>query len=184
MPRSPGKSLWIGSLLALAALVVYLGCNQGSTAPGESHASSARTEVVQPLQFDHKVHIEAEDMDCLDCHKFAAKSPNATLPLLKDCKDCHSEAQGKHPDEPKVREYLEANKEIPWERVNRMPGHVYFSHRAHVGFAEMKCWDCHTDFRQATKPLVKSDVEHLTMAKCMECHKQKNADNQCSACHK
>ncbi len=136
------------------------------------------------MVFDHEAHIKAEDMDCLDCHKFAKKGVYATLPKLKDCADCHSEAQGKHPDEPKVREYLESEKEIPWVTVNKLPGHVYFSHRAHVAFGEMKCWDCHLDMRKVSGTVVEPDVQHLTMRKCMECHEQKNADNECTACHK
>ena len=140
--------------------------------------------VKQPLEFDHEAHIKAEEMDCTDCHRMAEKSPRAGLPLLKDCKDCHSEPQGKSPEEPKVREYLEAGKEIEWKTVNRLPGHVYFSHRAHVGIAEMKCWDCHRDMRKESKPVTRPDIGHLTMTRCIECHKEKKAELECTTCHK
>lgn len=138
----------------------------------------------QPLAFNHKAHIEAEDMECLDCHLFADKGPHATLPRLKNCADCHSEPQGEHPDEAKVREYMEAAKEINWVTVNRLPGHVYFSHRPHVVNAKMQCWDCHGDLRKVSRAVTRPDIHHLTMAKCMECHWEKKAANECSTCHK
>jgi c(7)-type cytochrome triheme protein len=136
------------------------------------------------LAFDHAAHIKAEDMDCKDCHRFADKTPHATLPKLKDCADCHSEPQGKNPEEPKVREYLEAGKEIPWIVVNKLPGHVYFSHRAHVAFGQMKCWDCHRDMRKVSQPVSKPDIDYLSMSKCIACHKERKAEYACTTCHK
>lgn len=185
------KTLLIGILTALSAGLVYQACVKAGTEPhpdasgtkhdsAETHSASLR----QPMEFDHEAHIKAEDMECTDCHKMATKSPFASIPRIKDCADCHSEPQGKHPDEPKVREYLEENKEIAWKTVNKLPGHVYFSHRAHVVFGEMKCWDCHGDLRKISKTVTESDVGHLTMRKCMNCHEEKQAENECTTCHK
>jgi len=172
----------LGPLVALALLVSCDKTTEISSVVNQ--ALTRQPPVTQPLAFDHAAHIKAEDMDCKDCHKFASKSPYATLPLLKDCKDCHSEAQGKSPEEPKVREYLDSNKEIPWITVNRLPGHVYFSHQAHVGFAEMKCWDCHRDMRKVSKPVSTSDIGYLSMSKCMACHQEKKVNDACTTCHK
>lgn len=188
------KSLLAGGL-ALAALgAALLSCNKGGATPGgitsgpgaslAARLGIAPEPVKQPLRFDHAVHIKAEDMDCKDCHKFAEKGVHATLPKLKDCKDCHSEPQGKDPEEPKVREYLESGKEIPWVVVDRMPGHVYFSHRAHIALGKMKCWDCHRDMRKVNQPVTVPDINYLTMSKCTACHKQKQAEWECTTCHK
>lgn len=179
-------SLLIGALTVLTTGFLYQGCEKSVTeASADSTATAAHSAgAFQPLEFDHEAHIKAEDMECTDCHRMATKSPYASLPRLKDCADCHSEPQGKHPDEPKVREYLDANKEIAWKTVNKMPGHVYFSHRAHVVQGEMKCWDCHGDMRKISKTVTESDVGHLTMRKCMDCHEKKKAENECSTCHK
>lgn len=169
-------------LALFAAGLTFQSCRKPGNAPDSRAAEAPSRE--QPLRFSHKAHIDAEEMECLDCHAFAEKSAHATLPRIKDCSDCHSEPQGKHPDEPKVRDYLDAEREIPWIRVNRLPGHVYFSHRAHVGFAEMKCTECHGDMRNAVKPLVRSDIRHLTMSTCISCHREKKASNECSTCHR
>lgn len=175
--------------MLISAAAVYLGCDNAgekSTDPPDRTALSSlwTRPVKQPLAFDHAAHIKAEDMECTDCHRFADKGPYATLPRLRDCKDCHSEPQGKNPEEPKVREYLESGKEIPWVIVNRLPGHVYFSHRAHVEFGEMKCWDCHRDMREVSAPVAKPDIAYLTMGRCIKCHAQRQVETDCSNCHK
>jgi len=179
------KKFLVQGILAAMLILGYQGCNKSGAGPGEPLVPSARTTVVkQPLAFNHAAHIKAEDMECIDCHRFANKGQYATIPRIKDCTDCHSEPQGKNPEEPKVRGYTEDGKEIPWVSVNHLPGHVYFSHRAHVEFGEMKCWDCHKDMRKDSLPIVKSDIEYLTMSKCIACHKERQVETDCSTCHK
>lgn len=160
----------IAATVALALGALALGCDSPSV-------------VSQPLDFSHKRHAEA-DIDCLTCHEQAADAPVATLPPLRACMKCHKEPQGKEPDEAKVREYAEKGEPIPWVQVNWLPGHVYFSHRAHVGFAEMECKACHGDMAQLTHSLDRPNTDHLSMSACMACHEQKNASNDCVACHK
>ena len=138
--------------------------------------------VEQPIAFDHARH--AEELSCLDCHARADEGPYATLPLVSACLLCHAEAQGDHPDEPKIRELAETRGEIPWVRVNRLPGHVYFSHEAHVRWARMECAACHGDMTQATEPVTESQIDDLTMGRCMACHAERGAANDCLACHK
>jgi hypothetical protein len=137
----------------------------------------------QPVAFDHARHAK-EDLACLDCHKTAATGPYASLPRIATCKLCHEEAKGTSEDERRVREFLAKNEEIPWIQVNRMPGHVYFSHAVHVKLAAMDCSACHGDMAKATEPVTRSQVERLTMRRCMECHTEHGASNDCLACHK
>jgi len=139
--------------------------------------------VVQPLAFDHKRH-GAEDIACKDCHKRVEDSPYATFPKLKQCLLCHLEAKGNHPDEPKIRDYAKEKKEIPWIQVNRLPGHVYFSHAAHVKYARMDCKECHGDMKERTEPVTVSQIQHLDMNTCMDCHKEKGVSTDCLRCHK
>lgn len=139
--------------------------------------------VKQPIAFSHKRHA-AEGLTCVNCHKGAEKGPYATLPPGKFCLKCHAEANGTSPEEPKVRQYTEGGKDIPWVQVNRMPGHVYFSHAAHVNYAKMDCAECHGDMKDRTEPVMASQVTHLTMARCMECHLEKGVSNDCLRCHK
>jgi len=146
-------------------------------------------KVKQPIFFSHKIHIEVEELECVDCHKLAERSRWAGMPKISDCADCHSEPpdEFKYPqykdEEALVREYIEKDEEIPFVRVNRLPGHVYFSHKAHVVWGEMECETCHIGAKTKLEPYQKSDIAHLTMGKCMECHEQKAASNDCITCH-
>jgi c(7)-type cytochrome triheme protein len=134
------------------------------------------------MAFSHTRHMEA-GMKCITCHSGAEDQAEAQFPIVADCMDCHGKARGNHPDEPKVRAFAEQRTEIPWARVDRLPGHVYFSHAAHVTLAKMKCEDCHQGILSATLPLTLPDV-HQTMDDCMRCHRERSASNQCKTCHR
>jgi hypothetical protein len=146
--------------------------------------------VEQPIAFNHARHAK-EEIKCLDCHTKAATSAYATLPKISMCKKCHNEAptdeearKKEHPDLEKVREYVNNKKEIPWIQVNRVVGHVYFSHVAHVKYGEIDCAECHGDMSKSETPVVVSQIDHFTMGKCMKCHEERKANNGCQACHK
>lgn len=138
--------------------------------------------VTQPMALSHKRHMEA-NMKCVTCHPGAEDQVLAQFPTVVDCMDCHGKPRGDHPDEPRVRQYAERKEEIPWIRVDRLPGHVYFSHGTHVTAAKMKCEDCHEGILLAIRPLTLPDV-HLAMEDCMRCHRERQASNQCKSCHK
>jgi menaquinone reductase, multiheme cytochrome c subunit len=139
--------------------------------------------VRQPVGFDHARHAQ-EDLACIDCHKTAESAPYASLPRNATCRLCHEEAKGESVDEARVREYLEKGHEIPWVQVNRLPGHVYFSHAMHVKLGKMECSACHGDMAAATEPVTSSQIDRLTMGRCMDCHFERGASNDCLACHK
>jgi hypothetical protein len=166
---------WIGFVCLLGALVLAFGLR--------SVAGPEKAGIVQPLPFDHARHTE-EGLACLDCHVRADDSPYAGTVLVKACMLCHAEAQGEHPDEPRIREFAERGEAIPWVQVNRLAGHVYFSHEAHVRWGEMDCAECHGDVAKQTEPIVESSIDHLTMERCMQCHAEAGASNDCLACHK
>jgi hypothetical protein len=152
-------------------------------AGGMHLAREREVQIEQPIAFDHARHA-VEGMACLDCHARAADGAYATTPRLAACMLCHAEPKGEHPDEPRLREIAEAGGEIAWVQVNRLPGHVYFSHEAHVTWAEMECADCHGRMEEATLPPARSQIDGLTMTRCMECHEERGARNDCIDCHK
>lgn len=140
--------------------------------------------IEQPIAFSHKVHVQGEELECRDCHGDARKSPHAGYPDLRNCYDCHSEAEGDHPDEPRVREFASKGMEIPWVPVNRNAGHVYFSHRAHVIFAEMECAECHGKIEELDEPPSRPRPELHSMEACVDCHRRREASLECAACHR
>jgi 5-methylcytosine-specific restriction endonuclease McrA len=142
--------------------------------------------VVQPLNFSHKRHAQADvELDCKDCHKKVYDTPYATFPKWTVCKQCHEDLKGKSADEVKLRDiYIKEKKEIPWIQVNRLPAQVYFSHTAHVKTGKMDCAECHGDMKSVTEPVTVSQVDYLTMGACMNCHQKKKASNDCMTCHR
>jgi hypothetical protein len=161
-----------GSLAALGAIGLQ-GAAPRAAAPAE-----------KPLAFDHKIHVEDEEIECTECHSGAETGVHAGLPAVRECMDCHKRAKGEHPDEPKVREYAKRAEQIPFVQVNRYPGHVYFSHRAHVRFAGMDCQECHGDMASLSEPVSEPTASLTTMAGCMDCHRERQASLECAACHK
>jgi hypothetical protein len=163
----------IAAVLAPLAVAAAAACSRGLGAQ----------PVRQPIAFDHQRHA-AEGMACADCHARAADHAQAGHPRLQSCLLCHAEPKGSHPDEPLIRRYAEEKREIPWVRVNRTEGHVYFSHEAHVTWAAMDCAECHGAVKDRATPTTAPQVGALTMARCMECHQQRGARDDCLACHK
>ena len=162
----------------------------------KAHERNAR----QPLEFNHAVHAQ-ENISCDDCHSKADEGPHATFPSLKQCLLCHKEATEGESDESeaakdpaaaarkrevarKLAVFVKAGNGVPWLTVNRLVGHVYFSHVAHVRFGKMKCEECHGDMSVAKTPPEQSQIENLTMRRCMECHTERGASNDCLTCHK
>lgn len=164
--------------LALAALAA---CGLSSVA---ASTWSTVTPIEQPLAFNHAVHIEEEEMECLDCHAGAAEERWAGLPDIRECYDCHQEDQGDNAEEEdKVRQYAKRKQQIPFLQVNRNLGHVYFSHRMHVTVAEMECDSCHPGVAEMERPHAVPTSDLLSMRACMDCHAEEGATLECIACH-
>lgn len=138
--------------------------------------------VTQPVPFNHKKHMET--VKCSACHRFYETRPVAGMPRNADCMECHEDPMSKHPEEARQRkEYWEAGREIPWVQVNRLPGHVYFSHAAHVAYGKMDCAVCHGDMKERSEAVTVSQIGHLDMKACVECHERKGAASDCVDCH-
>ncbi|NIM57993.1 MAG: hypothetical protein GTO16_03490 [Candidatus Aminicenantes bacterium] len=137
--------------------------------------------VKQPISFNHKIHAE-NDLDCLDCHPYFNEHASSGRPSLETCMSCHEEPQGESLAEKKLLEYIKSGNEIDWQRLYRVPEDVYFSHRRHVVLGQIDCMTCHGNIGESPKP--PSEPLKITMKKCMKCHEEKEASNDCIACHR
>jgi hypothetical protein len=84
------------------------------------------------------------------------------------------------PDIQLINKAFDEGKPIVWNRVYRVPDHVYFTHERHLA-AGLHCQQCHgpveaMDVIQRAAP--------LTMGWCVECHHTRNAATDCLSCHK
>ena len=144
--------------------------------------------IEQPIAFNHKLHHQTNGIECTECHLYAKDDISATLPTAQVCGTCHDEDT--LPDEPQARqqlmkvvEYIKKGKDIPWQRLYRVPEHVYFSHKRHASLAAIACEVCHGDMGSQTEPPPRA-LKALTMNDCMECHRQREVSNDCILCHK
>jgi len=139
-----------------------------------------RPAAVQPIPFPHKTHIEKQ-AQCTDCHETVERGPKAGIPSVKTCMICHSQIATDHALIKQVTSYSDKGIEIPWQRVYGFPqqSHVRFNHAPHIR-ANVECSTCHGDLAKMT--VAERAVDH-TMGFCVNCHRQKNAPNDCLTCH-
>ncbi len=96
---------------------------------------------------------------CFGCHKFIGR------------------------DKPAVQQVVQAYQEgkvLEWNRVYRVPDHVYFTHQRHIA-AGLRCQTCHGEVQEMETV---RQVSPLTMGWCVDCHRQRHAPTDCLICHK
>lgn len=165
------QQVLVGAIVTMAILVPAL---RASPTPKSS----------QPIRFSHRVHMHLGDIECTTCHVSADRGPYATIPTSSTCIGCHGEQRSKDPEEGKVRAFAAAGQGIPWIQMNRLPGHVYFDHRAHVRWGKLQCAECHGDMASAEEPVTKSQIGSLKMKRCVGCHVERHVRADCTTCHK
>jgi hypothetical protein len=158
-----GKSHGLG-LLGLCVLLAAVG--------------AARAQ--QPIAFPHNKHLKM-GMECIDCHIGADTRAAAGIPSVTKCMLCHAKLGRDKAEVKKVIDYANQKIEIPWQRVYSfdVSAHVKFKHAPHYQ-AGIGCATCHGDMANAT---VAEKVIHHNMGTCLTCHRQKNASEDCAACH-
>ena len=164
---------------------------------------------VQPIDFNHSLHMEMVDDGCNSCHFFREDGSFAGVPTLAQCADCHQDVQGSDPNEEVfVNEYVLKEKEVPWYIYSKQPDCVFYSHSAHVQGAGMSCESCHGDIGNSEhlRPYQENRltgysrdiwgysisrlgaskyVPSMKMNDCAKCHaKETGYKGYCFQCHK
>ncbi len=136
------------------------------------------TPLAQPVAFNHAKH---GGMACSVCHRGAEGAARAGIPQADTCLQCHAAApvaQAQGPWDAAAK-----GARFPWVRVTRVPEHVYFSHRRHVGLARLDCKSCHANVGARTAPPGRAPAR-LDMDSCLACHQREGASQDCAACHR
>ncbi|MBI4616326.1 MAG: cytochrome c3 family protein [Planctomycetes bacterium] len=158
-------------------------------------------EPEQPIAFSHRLHATELEIDCFYCHSGADRSPEAGIPPVAVCMNCHAVVRTRKGEtEPsseiaKIVEIWEARdsetpRSIEWVRVHRLQDFVRFSHRTHVKNG-IECGECHGAIEDMERV---RQVEDLSMGWCVGCHrhegrepprhwKRSKATLDCSECH-
>ena len=145
----------------------------------------------QPINFSHKLHAGKMKIDCQYCHIGVEKTRHAMVPAVSTCMNCHTIARADKPEIKKLKKYYNEDIAIPWKRIHRVPGFVYFNHSVHVTKG-IDCVSCHGDIRNMDKV---GQMKSFTMGSCLDCHrnaqekvpyvkKLKNGPENCWTCHR
>ena len=136
--------------------------------------------VRQPLAFNHAKH---KKMACVVCHRGVETRAYATIPDMNTCLNCHAAPPVKDATAIAIWNAAAMAKHIGWQRITRIPDHVYFSHRRHVDLAQLDCAACHGDMADRTTPPA-HPLTRISMNNCLDCHRQQSASTDCARCHK
>ncbi|GAB4256005.1 MAG: cytochrome c3 family protein [Deferrisomatales bacterium] len=148
-----------------------------------------RAAITQPVAFNHKLHVEDNGLECVECHVYVRSQPFAGLPGVEKCLECHEEPQTDSAEEEKIRQTAEQGGELQWNRIYDVPDHVYYSHRRHVVAGGLECGECHGPIAESTSPPTRP-LNEITMDFCIECHMERDVamagdgPGDCFSCHK
>jgi Cytochrome c7 and related cytochrome c len=139
-----------------------------------------RPQAVQPIAFPHNVHI-AKGLQCVLCHAGVNQGPDARIPSVKFCMNCHRVIAKDNPEVKKLAAYFAKGEDVPWQRVYGFvpSAHVFFNHAPHIR-AGVQCSQCHGDMSKQT---VAVRAVNLTMSYCVQCHMERKAPVDCVTCH-
>jgi menaquinone reductase, multiheme cytochrome c subunit len=165
-------------------------------------------KIDQPIQFSHKIHTgEKAGLTCDACHSLRPDGSFAGIPTIENCAQCHSEVQGKSPDEKVlVENYVVPKREVPWLVYARQPENAHFPHAPHLTAAKIACDRCHgphgsTDrlrpfevnrisgysrdiWGRRISGIRTSESDGMKMSDCCRCHAQRGVTDSCLMCHK
>jgi len=121
----------------------------------------------QPVPYSHALHAGELGMDCRYCHNTVDRAAHAAIPPTETCMNCHQRVRTKSPRLEPVRESWKSGAAVEWVKVHDLPDYVFFNHEAHVNSA-VGCETCHGRVDQMVTVY---QARSLTMAWCLECHK-------------
>ena len=173
------KRFWIFALILAMGAVSFLVWFRGAF-DDKGYAP------LQPIAFSHQLHAGEMKMDCAFCHFNAERGKHAGVPPMSVCLGCHGPDKGavqnKSPQIAKLLDiaakgsYTDADGivheggVVHWNRVHKLPDHVYFSHQWHVK-AGVACQTCHGAVEEMA---VIRQHATLSMGWCLDCHRKSN----------
>ena len=122
----------------------------------------------QPIPYSHRLHAGELGIDCRYCHTNVNEAAHANIPATETCMNCHNKIKTDSPHIKKLKESYDNNTPIEWVNVHQLPQYAYFNHSRHVN-SGVGCTTCHG---RVDKMEVVYQAEPLSMAWCLECHKE------------
>ena len=121
----------------------------------------------QPVLFSHRHHAGELRIDCRYCHAIVETSAFAGMPSTQTCLNCHSQIFTDTAMLQPVVRSAALGEPLAWNRVTRLPEHVFFNHSIHVAKG-VGCATCHGDLGRMA---LTAKAEPLDMRWCIDCHR-------------
>jgi hypothetical protein len=146
-------------------------------------------EPVQPVHFQHDIHVGQLGLDCRYCHSYVEVSGHSNVPATQTCMNCHREIQKNNPKLQPVRDSWATGQPIQWVKIHNVPDYAYFNHSAHVNRG-VSCVSCHGKVNEMN---VVYQHESQSMGWCLQCHRNPqefvqdwkiNPPKDCAGCHR
>lgn len=122
---------------------------------------------VQPVYFQHDLHVKQLGMDCRYCHSYVEVSGHSNLPTTQTCMNCHRDIQKDNPKLKPIRDSWATGQPIAWVKIHNVPDYAYFNHSAHVNRG-VSCVSCHGKVNEMN--VVWQDKSQ-SMGWCLSCHR-------------
>ena len=139
--------------------------------------------VSQPIGFSHRIHSEDLALACDFCHAYVRTGAHSGLPGTEICALCHAAPQGESEEAARLTALLADGEPLLFNKLFTLPDHVFYTHRRHVGVAELECVTCHGGIAQTERPPTRPLVR-MTMEYCLDCHREQEQTEDCNACHR
>ncbi len=165
MPR------WVPAALVVLAAAIAAG------------AAVATGGVGQPIAFNHRLHTQQLKLECELCHPYVKTGHHPGLPTLETCAMCHQTPQGKSAEAAKVTEYVTSGRPLVFRKLFSLAPYVFYTHRRHVGIAQLECRNCHGDIALTTTP-PRRPLVRIRMSLCLDCHRRMHQTTDCIGCHR
>ena len=124
-------------------------------------------EPVQPVHFQHDIHVGQLGLDCRYCHSYVEVSGHSNVPATQTCINCHRDVQKNNPKLQPVRDSWKTGVPIAWVKIHNVPDYAYFNHSAHVNRG-VSCVSCHG---RVDRMDVVYQAESQSMGWCLQCHR-------------
>jgi nitrate/TMAO reductase-like tetraheme cytochrome c subunit len=123
---------------------------------------------VQPVAFQHDIHVSQLGLDCRYCHSYVESSGFSNYPVAQTCMNCHREVQKNNPKLQPIRDAWANNTPVEWVKIHNVPDYAYFNHSAHVNRG-VSCAVCHGKVNEMS---VVYQAQSQSMGWCLQCHRR------------
>lgn len=139
--------------------------------------------VSQPVAFNHRSHTVGLQLGCEFCHQYVLTGAHAGLPAPQVCGYCHTVPRGESAEAARLTQLLSDGTSFRFNKLFQLAGHVNYTHRRHVGVAELECVNCHGAIADTETPPVRPLIR-IDMNFCIGCHEDRGQTVDCVACHR